>query len=544
MTTTYRWKKFSVNKKAVYGTRHTRINPENSYYAFDESFSDFGKYYYGSIDVETSTDGRVTRLKGSNRYNTPAIGRCFFNHANVSSTTNDYYYKIMSEGGQFDWAYQEFRVSTYVASYNRSKGSTQYDDVFSNDRSAYPDNGYKGDYWYKYDGIENEEPIISGEDNDLGSKTEDFDISYFIADPDGDPCTVTIKIDGVIKTENQSVELGKTYKIPIVMRDFTLGKHTVVITATDGTVVVTRTYYFTKSNSAPIISGEDGDLGGRSTNFTLAYTVSDINEDAVDVVVTLDEVEIQSVSGAQGREQLVTVTEEQIAPMQLGSTHRIVIRADDGKGGVAYRYYTFTRSNRPPVISGTDTAHGDVTVFAPLTFTVTDQEGDEITLAVYLDGEEIQAPAVVPDGEEQTYTMPQKDWIRLPYGEHTLELKAWDEANAETPTVQRHTFKRVSGGLDVEIKINEFDTMPTKVIAVPHGTFADDAVITVKVCNNYLDAAPKWEDATSMSKIARAYTFTNNTKTAAKWSLGVKVIVANGESGLPSVLRGLKGGYE
>lgn len=96
----------------------------------------------------------------------------------------------------------------------------------------------------------------------------------------------------------------------------------------------------------------------------------------------------------------------------------------------------------------------------------------------------------------------------------------------------------------VEIKINEFDIQPKKIIAVPHGIFASDAAITVIACNNYNDTSPNWEIITESSKAARAYSFTNTAKTASKWAIGVRIIVRNGKSGVSSVLRGVKGGYE
>ena len=96
----------------------------------------------------------------------------------------------------------------------------------------------------------------------------------------------------------------------------------------------------------------------------------------------------------------------------------------------------------------------------------------------------------------------------------------------------------------MEVKLAEYDTQPKKIVAVPHGDFIDAKTFQVLACNNYLDAKPTWEDITNMSKIARAFSFTNTTKTAGKWALGVRVIIENGPADVSSVLRGIKGGIE
>lgn len=413
-------------------------------------------------------------------------------------------------------------------------------------RHAYPDDGEQGNYWYVYEGVDNQAPKISGSNLELGSKTEDFDIEYIVSDADNDKCTVSITVDNVKKVTNKSVALNTKYTYPIKLKDFTLGRHKVLIVAKDskGAISSTRTYTFTKSNTAPTIDGQDSDLGKKSTAFTKEYRVTDLNNDDVRVTVILDDIEIANVSSAQDKDLSFTITDEHLKNFEIGSTHTITIKADDGKGGVAYRRYTFTKINRPPIISDSDKSLGKKKETFKTTFSLTDVEKDKIYCRVYLDGKQVLENLEVEDGKEYSYSIPHDDFLKLKYGKHTIKVEAWDDFSVDNKQYRVYTFERVSNGLEVEIKINEFDVKPGKVIAVPHGIFASDAVITVKACNNYNDTKPTWEDMSTESKAARAYAFKNSTKTADKWAIGIKIIAENGESDVSSVLRGVKGGYE
>ncbi|MET3616579.1 hypothetical protein ABID14_000199 [Peptoniphilus olsenii] len=439
-----------------------------------------------------------------------------------------------------------YRVATTERVFSHYSKGSYIEDVKSTSRNAYPNNNYSGSYWYVYKGVDNQAPTISGSNLNLGSKTEDFDIEYIVSDADSDKCTVSITVDNVKKVTDKSVTLNAKYTYKIKISDFTLGKHNIKITAKDskGATSSTRTYTFTKSNTAPTIDGQDSDLGGKSTAFTKEYRVTDKNNDDVKVTVILNDTEIATVSSAQDKDLSFTITDEHLKNFEIGSTHTITIKADDGKGGVAYRRYTFTKINRPPIISDSDGDLGAKKDTFTQKFSLTDVEKDKIYCRVYLDNKKIYENLEVEDSKEYSYSIPHDDFLKLKYGKHTIKVEAWDDFSVDNKQYRVYTFERVSNGLEVEIKINEFDVKPGKVIAVPHGIFASDAVITVKACNNYNDTKPTWEDMSTESKAARAYAFKNSTKTADKWAIGIKIIAENGESDVSSVLRGVKGGYE
>lgn len=65
--------------------------------------------------------------------------------------------------------------------------------------------------------------------------------------------------------------------------------------------------------------------------------------------------------------------------------------------------------------------------------------------------------------------------------------------------------------------LGETDTRPKQVKVDCDATYS--GTLTVAVCNNYNDSSPTWESAS----LGAAHAFTNQSKTAEKWAVGVKI---------------------
>lgn len=567
MASLHQWKKYKVDYDYTYKIEYGPIN-SSSY--FGAKVKADGSRYLSAIDINRST-GKFILSQYDLKYlhemspgdkiyaikdpNTPYND--YFTHSNyyqywdyVESNVYEFTYlgnkdlyssPLTSERGSID---KGRRVKSVVDTSTPKCGS--YLGVVSGDVGAYPQNGQKDGYWYVYDKELNSNPTISGSDLDLGSKDSDFTIDYVVSDAEGDVVTVDILVDDVVKVEGKSVPLGVNQKYLVSLDEFSLGDHKIEIRARDskGAEAPPRTYYFSKANTAPKISGSDSDLGSKSTGFTVSYRVDDKDKDPVSVRISLDDKEMSSISDAQGKDLRFTLDEAKVRELEIGKTYTITIKADDGKGGVAYRRYSFTKVNTPPIISGVDSDLGKVKEPVTIKFSVSDVEKDKIYFSLLLDGKEVMSQEGAVDGKEYSYKIDHETFIRLTYGKHELRLLAWDDENLDKKAIRKFSFERISGGLDVEVKLAEYDTKPKKIVAVPHGDFIDTKTFQVLACNNYLDAKPTWEDITNMSKIARAFSFTNTTKTAGKWALGVRVIIENGQADVSSVLRGIKGGIE
>ena len=104
----------------------------------------------------------------------------------------------------------------------------------------------------------NQPPVISGSNADLGIKRADFTYQYSVTDPDGDTVNVVEKIDGKTIATKNAIALGATQTLSVSGNTFTAltnAKHTITITATDsaGNSAV-RTLTFTKSIAGFVIT--------------------------------------------------------------------------------------------------------------------------------------------------------------------------------------------------------------------------------------------------------------------------------------------------
>ena len=111
--------------------------------------------------------------------------------------------------------------------------------------------------------INNNAPVISGTNSNLGTKDVGFTQTYTIQDAESNSVTVTESIDGT-QVRSYVASLGATNTFSVTGNTWlrlTNGTHTMTITATDGIDSSTRTYTFTKSvssfsiqNSTPIVA--------------------------------------------------------------------------------------------------------------------------------------------------------------------------------------------------------------------------------------------------------------------------------------------------
>ena len=548
MVSLHQWKKYRVDYECTYKSNFRSSDGETR---LDDAAMNAWYYRDFKFDSKTGTYKLVGKMQGKD--------------ASFHGSSPTYIYKY-NEGEKGVSEYECYSDHTIYYPYIKYTGyfySTldkkipkqgSYVGLVQGGEGEYPQNGQKDGIWYVYDKALNKAPSISGSDLDLGAKTEDFDIEYFVSDPDGDEVKVSLAVDGTKKFTDKPTPLGIKQRFGIELDKYELGSHKVEIMAVDskGARADTRTFFFNKTNSAPSISGKYEDLGNKSTAFTIAYRVEDRDSDSVRISVSLDDREMATIADGQGKDLLFTLDSEKMKELVIGKSYTITIKADDGKGGIAFRRYRFTKANTPPIISGVDTDLGKVKEPFTIKFSVSDVERDECEVYIELDEEvlvftddlnEDKADNVV-DGREYSYTIDHNTFISLPYGKHELVIEAYEAENNGNNSFRKYSFERVPGGLDVEVKLGVYDSQPKKIVAVPHGQFIDAKVFQVLACNNYLDDKPTWEDITNMSKIARAFSFTNSKKTAGKWALGVRVIIENGQADVSSVLRGIKGGIE
>ena len=390
----------------------------------------------------------------------------------------------------------------------------------------------------------NTDPLISDSDRNLGDKNQNFTIEYTVDDADsGDVLTATESLDGQT-TKSFAPTRNVKNTISINIRDVSLGSHTVKVVVTDGQGgTATRTWTFTRVNSAPTISGTDTNLGDKNVGFTYNYTVDDADGDEVTVVEKLNDEVLRTINNAPKGEQLsVSITSEKLYALGLNSVNNLVISASDGQGGTTYRRLNFKRTNSAPAISGQDEDLGQQTGSFAEKYTVTDVEGDNVVVTEFIDDKQIRSYQATL-GQEETIELSRENWLTLTNGAHQLRVEAVDGNFATSVRVWNFSKKETVIAFQFT-KPEETDARATKILITPTWHI-EGSVAKVEACNNAFDDSPAWEDITAQVAINRVYNFLNETKTAEKWGVDVRFTITKNEGYEEEVsISGFGGAYE
>ncbi|MDU5082817.1 MAG: hypothetical protein E6231_16235, partial [Bacillota bacterium] len=251
------------------------------------------------------------------------------------------------------------------------------------------------------------------------------------------------------------------------------------------------------NNTLPTINDSDRNLGDKNLGFVISYQVDDADtSDTLIVTEKLNGSTIKTINGAPRKQNLeIEITNETLYSLPLNSENTIEIKVDDQKGGIAYRRYTFRRTNTAPIIDGQDEKLGQKIEPFSIDFSASDNEDNSITVKTYLDGikkEEYQ----VEDGATNTFTISSEDWYRLGIGNHSITIEAIDEHGAIA--IRNYTFTRYDDKIKFTLKNPiETDIAATKILITPTWVIPIGANAKVEVCNNGYDEVPTWEDITS-----------------------------------------------
>ena len=311
-------------------------------------------------------------------------------------------------------------------------------------------------------------------------------------------------------------------------------------------------------NTAPLISDNDGDLGNFSAPLKKTYSVSEADGDFFSIFEQLDGSTIRNLSNQSAGSFSIDLT-SQWGGLAIGQ-HTLKVTATDIYNAASVRTWTFRKTNSQPgkptitgLANGQRIEQSLDIMFSP----TTDPDGDAQTFAV-----EVADDAAFSSGKQtfttglKKYNTGSKVWesattasnadagasFKIPVSGLTLNsdkyirVSSTDKSGSNT-TVYSNTLQvRVGTVLEVQSLPAPLDYQPTS--AMPRFSMVVDsrAAVTVMVCNNALDDAPAWEDATTDYAANRPHTFTNKTKTALQWAVSLKLkIEANDSTGEISV---------
>lgn len=196
------------------------------------------------------------------------------------------------------------------------------------------------------------------------------------------------------------------------------------------------------------------------------------------------------------------------------------VRAKDNYGEYSAYLTGPSRSvihNVDPTVSGQDTNLGIVAEPPSTSYTVNDADTeDELTVVERIDGVEVRTIDDAVRNQTYTFAVTDEQFAGLADGEHAMTITVTDTiGNSTTRTI---TFERSVSGIEFIVGPVNTDAAAEKIL-VSLRYYADDSAVALSVSNNAADASPVWEAATPGLK----HIFSNNSKTAATWAIGIKV---------------------
>ena len=200
--------------------------------------------------------------------------------------------------------------------------------------------------------------------------------------------------------------------------------------------------------------------------------------------------------------------------------------------------------NTAPVINYSGgSALGDKTEGFTLSYSVSDADGDAVTVTEKLDNvvQRTFAPAL---GETQQFqaVLP-ANFQTILNGNHTITIEATDGKAAAAPV--NVTFSKAVHSASITLSTPlAADDMPTAIRLSITGDIPDDAVWTAEVCNNANDASPTWENIKPAIQSGYNFVFSNKTKTAENWGVNFRIEVTRGPSNTGGYIYAIEGGFQ
>ena len=173
-------------------------------------------------------------------------------------------------------------------------------------------------------------------------------------------------------------------------------------------------------------------------------------------------------------------------------------------------------------------------------YTVTDEEGDEVTVTESVDGTALRTFSVEL-GAENSFTLGGEDFMRLLNGRHTLAITAADSASSAVHSLS-FTKEVTAASITLERPMEADGPISVCVLSVS-GSIPVDASFQVEVTNNALDDAPVWEDCTATVKAGGNHVFENQTA-ANGFAFNFRLNVERGPSGVGGYITSVQGGFQ
>ena len=199
-------------------------------------------------------------------------------------------------------------------------------------------------------------------------------------------------------------------------------------------------------------------------------------------------------------------------------------------------------NNSVPTISATSSLGTKDAPFA-WNYTVSDADGDKLTVTEQLDGNAIKTQRNVASGTaltfEQTNTV--AGFQCLLNGDHALQVTVSDGSLSASKTA---TFTKAVYNATITLAKPLTAASPITAAALSvTGSIPSDAAYKVEATNNALDVSPVWQDVTAEVKNSRNILFSNAIASKGA-AFNFRISVARGSSGTGGYIEAVSGAFQ
>lgn len=200
-------------------------------------------------------------------------------------------------------------------------------------------------------------------------------------------------------------------------------------------------------------------------------------------------------------------------------------------------------TNTAPAINASSTNLGEKNAPFDFSYTVTDADGDTLTVTEKLDGKTTKTRTGVASGTALTFEQAADaaGFQRVLNGSHTLTVEASD---GKETTSASATFTKAVHAASVTLTTPlAVDGDITVAVLQVTGSIPDDAVFKAEVTNNANDPSPVWQDVTTEVQKGTNIVFSNSTATNGA-AFNFRISVSRGASGTGGYIEAVTGAFQ
>ena len=200
-------------------------------------------------------------------------------------------------------------------------------------------------------------------------------------------------------------------------------------------------------------------------------------------------------------------------------------------------------TNTAPAINASSTNLGKQNAPFNFAYTVTDADGDTLTVTEKLDGKTTATRTGIASGTALTFGRGSTadGFRRILNGSHTIQITASD--GKESTSLSATFTKSVTSATVTLTTPLAVDGDITVAVLQVTGSIPDDATFKVEVTNNANDPSPVWQDATVEVKKGVNIVFTNSEATNGA-AFNFRVSVSRGASGTGGYIEAVSGAFQ